>query len=401
MTVPGMSIRQFRQEVTDELVENILPYWSSKMVDNERGGFYGQRDGFDRLVAEADKGVILNMRILWTFSRAAYYVSDAYRALATRAFDYIVEHFVDAELGGVYWAVDCNGAPVNTKKQIYAQAFGIYALSEYYMLTNDERSLELAIHLFDLIEKYSFDKQYNGYLEAFTRQWELLDDLRLSDKDANEKKTMNTHLHVLEAYTNLYRCWPDDLLRVKLSNLISVFRNHIITGKVHFGLFFTDNWELRSDKISYGHDIEGSWLLYEAAAVLDDEALMGDTAQISVDMVDVALEKGMDPDNGLKNENVDIRKDWWPQAEALVGLVNAWQLTRREHYLTHAFGVWNFIKEKLIDRAEGEWFWGVDERGEVIRSEDKAGPWKCPYHNSRAMFELLNRLPKSEIKGYL
>jgi mannobiose 2-epimerase len=246
--------------------------------------------------------------------------------------------------------------------------------------------------LFELIEQYSFDPVYNGYLEAFDRDWRLLEDLRLSEKDANEKKTMNTHLHVLEAYTNLYRCWPDDKLRKQLRNLIIVFRDKIINNDLHFRLFFDEQWNSKSNEISYGHDIEGSWLLYEAAEVLDDHDLLKEIKHLSVAMVDVAIRQGLDDDGGLMNEAHDADKHWWPQAEALVGLVNAWQLTSRSEYLDLTSQVWSFIKTRMIDRKHGEWYWRVDRDGNVNFSEDKAGPWKCPYHNGRAMLELLRRL---------
>lgn len=385
-------IKDLRQKSTAEL-KDILHYWITRMIDHRRGGFFGRRSGYDELDENADKGVILNTRILWTFSQATREFSTEYRPYADRAFNYLRNFFFDLEKGGVYWMLDCEGSPVNTKKQIYAQAFAIYALAEYYLATKNEESLALAISLFRLIEKYSFDKKYNGYLEAFDRDWVLLEDLRLSDKDANEKKTMNTHLHVLEAYTNLYRCSTDPLLAKKLKNLIELFRDQIINAEMHFGLFFDEQWNVKSKEVSYGHDIEGSWLLYEAAEVLGDRHLKQQSAKIAVQMVDTAITQGLDADGGLMNEAHDSDKHWWPQAEALVGLVNAWQLTGEECYFDKTLKVWNFIENRLIDRKNGEWFWRVNRQGVVNFSEDKAGPWKCPYHNGRAMLELLKRLP--------
>lgn len=383
---------RFRRECLTELQDNILPYWRDKMIDHQNGGFYGRRDGFDKLDEYADKGVILNTRILWTFSHAAHRFSKEYNGLATRAYEFLIDRFVDHEKGGVYWMLDYKGIPVNTKKQVYAQAFAIYALAEYYLLSGNESSLKHAIGLFHNIERYSFDGRDNGYLEAFDRDWKLLEDLRLSDKDANEKKTMNTHLHVLEAYTNLYRCWRDNRLLTQLKNLIGLFNRRIITSDHHFGLFFDDKWNSRSAAISYGHDIEGSWLLYEAAIVSEDEGLIRETGEMAIRMVDAAIREGLDDDGGLRNESHDPNKDWWPQAESLVGLVNAWQITRSPAYLATAEKVWGFIRKHIIDPKNGEWFWGVNHSGEVNWREDKAGPWKCPYHNARAMLELAERL---------
>ena len=387
-------MQNLREECLAEVQNNILPYWRDKMVDHNNGGFFGRRDGFDRLDATADKGVILNTRILWTFSHAARHVSEEYHGLATRAYQYLIDRFLDREKGGVYWMVDCKGFPTNTKKQVYAQAFAIYALSEYYLLSRDESSLKTAQEIFSCIEQTSFDPVENGYLEAFDRDWTLLADLRLSEKDANEKKTMNTHLHVLEAYTNLYRCWRDERLLRQLKNLIRLFTDNITGRDYHFGLFFDEKWNVRSNEISYGHDIEGSWLLYEAAVVSEDEELINRTGKLAVSIVDVTIKEGLDNDGGLNNEAHNPARDWWPQAEAMVGLVNAWQISGRTDYLDIAANVWTFIKEHIIDYRNGEWFWGTDQFGKANVDEDKAGPWKCPYHNGRAMLELAERLSR-------
>ena len=388
-----------KEEFRKELVTNILPYWMNRMVDEEYGGFHGRRDGYDHLDLKADKGIILNTRILWTFSHAAYILRDNnYKRVADRAYQYITRYFIDSKFRGVYWMVNFEGTPVATKKQVYAQAFATYAFAEYFKVSGKKESLEHAIDLFHLIEKHSFDQKENGYLEAFDREWKLLEDLRLSDKDANEKKTMNTHLHVLEAYTSLYRIWKDAFLAKQLRNLILVFRDKIISTNKHFNLFFDEHWNVKSHEISFGHDIEGSWLLFEAAEVLEDENLINEIKNLCLAMVEETLRQGFDEDGGLMNEAndkglVDGDKHWWPQAEALVGLVNAWQLSANDKYLEAAIRTWRFIQTKLVDKEYGEWYWRVDRSGVVNRDEDKSGPWKCPYHNGRAMLELMNRLP--------
>ena len=294
--------------------------------------------------------------------------------------------------------VNFEGSQLVTKKQVYAQAFAIYAFAEYFKASGKKESLEHAIDLFHLTETYSFDQNENGYLEAFDREWILLEDLRLSDKDANEKKTMNTHLHILEAYTSLYRVWKDAFLGKQLRNLILIFRDKIISNTKHFNLFFDEHWNVKSHEISYGHDIEGSWLLFEAAEALEDENLISEIKKLCLAMVEETLQQGFDEDGGLMNEAndkglIDGDKHWWPQAEALVGLVNAWQLSANDKYLEAAIRTWRFIQTKLIDKEYGEWYWRVDRSGVVNRDEDKSGPWKCPYHNGRAMLELMNRLP--------
>lgn len=381
------------------LKENILPFWTQKMVDDKNGGFIGQIDGAGKRHENADKSIILNTRILWSFSAVYQHLKeDQYKQLAKRSFDYLLQHFVDHEYGGVYWMVDAQGKVKDPKKQIYAQAFMIYALTEYYKITQEDKALELSIALFKLIEKHSLDIQHKGYLEAFDRQWQLLEDLRLSDKDANEKKTMNTHLHVLEAYTNLYRLWKHESLRQALKNLIKLFLEKFIDDHGHFKLFFDETWQSKTDKISYGHDIEGSWLLYEAAEVLGDQALLEEVKTASLKMADVFIKEGISPEHAVYNESdngiYEEELHWWPQAEAMVGLVNAWQLTGKEHYLEVTARIWEFTKKNLIDWKTGEWHWGINTKGEILASEDKAGPWKCPYHNSRALLEVIQRLHK-------
>lgn len=381
---------------TYAVLNNILGFWSRNMVDMKHGGFYGRIDGQHQLDVKADKGVILNARILWSYS-AAYQLTDnpRFKMLADRAYEYFVKYFIDSRHGGAYWMLDCTGLIKDTKKQIYAQAFAIYALSEYHKINPYRRALDHSRYLFELIEAHSFDPQNNGYIEALDREWQAIADVRLSDKDLNATKTMNTHLHVLEAYTNLYRIWPNQELKTQLINLIRMMSTTFLYDSGHFKLFFGDEWKLLSDEYSFGHDIEGSWLLFEAAEVLQEEALIGEVKDISMKMVHAALE-GMDHDGGLMNEAnaqglTDTDKHWWPQAEALVGLANAWQLTGEEVFLDHLSDVWQFTKKHIVT-PDWEWRWRVSRDGQPYEEEDVAGPWKCPYHNSRAMIELNHRL---------
>lgn len=391
------SFSELRQQVKAELTQNILPFWSSKMVD-PRGGFFGRIDGSNTLVPDADKGGILNARILWTFSSAWLQEKNpVYLEMANRAQEYILNHFFDAELGGTFWTISAEGNPVDTKKQIYSQAFFIYALSEHYRASGNETSLQKAIELFGLIEKYSFDQELNGYFEAYSRDWHLLDDLRLSAKDANEKKTMNTHLHILEAYTNLFRVWKDEHLRKQLRNLILVFIKKIVNpAKNHLDLFFDDCWTSKSTIVSYGHDIEASWLIDEAARVLGDPELLKQVQSVCIKIAEAACE-GLQSDGSLMYEydpesgHRENDRHWWVQAEAVVGFLNAHEFTGDEAWLKKAVNCWTYIAENLIDRAEGEWFWSVSGEGKVNTTDDKAGFWKCPYHNSRMCLEVMAR----------
>lgn len=392
------TINTLRKEVTEELEGNILPFWMNKMTDRERGGFYGRISGEDVLMPDEPKGAILNARILWTFS-AAYRLlkKPEYLATATRAKRYLLDFFYDKQFGGIYWSVDCEGNPLDTKKQIYALGFAIYGLSEYARATGDEEALEYAIRLFEVIEKYSFDAEKNGYVEALTRDWQPIADMRLSDKDENEKKTMNTHLHILEPYANLYRVWKDGRLKTQLKNLIELFVTKILdTQTYHLNLFFEDDWTNKYHLISYGHDIEASWLIHEAALVLGDETVLKQIEPVIV-RIARAADEGLNADGSMTYERfsdkgeTDCELHWWVQAENVVGHLNLYQHFGDEEALSTALRCWQFIKDKLIDRENGEWYWSRFADGSINRNDDKAGFWKCPYHNGRMCLEINER----------
>lgn len=391
-------MQELINELRQELTKFILPYWSDRMTDDEYGGFIGRIDGQNMPHPQADKGVVLNARILWTFSAAYQFTGlEIHKNIAEWTYAYFQQHFFDTHFGGVFWSVDYQGQPKDPKKQVYAQAFAIYGLSEFYKISQHKKSLDQAISLYQLMEKHAFDQENNGYFEAYDRKWQLLEDLRLSEKDANEKKSMNTHLHVLEAYSNLYRVWPDPQLKQQLTNLINIFLEKIIDRETrHFHLFFDEKWQVKSSTQSYGHDIEGSWLLQEAAEIIDEPELVKITRHIAIEMVDACLKEGFDKDHGLnyekKDGHLDTDKHWWPQAEAVVGLINAWHISENQMYLDQALRVWDFIKVYMIDREKGEWYFRISRDHQPYSEEDKAGPWKCPYHNSRMCLEVINRL---------
>lgn len=420
-------VKTLKAEVRDVLENNILSFWLEKMVDKENGGFYGQMTGEGQLVKTADKGCILNARILWSFS-AAYRVlrKPEYLEAATRAKDYIINHFIDKEYGGTYWSLDYKGQPRDTKKQFYAIGFTIYGLSEYARATGDREALDYAISLYECIEEHSLDREYNGYIEACTREWGEIADMRLSELDANYPKSQNTHLHIIEPYTNLYRCIkelkaaescnyvpaigsvlpigitvPDEFvvrLESSLRNLITIFTDKILNPETHhLDLFFDMDWTRQAGRLeSYGHDIECSWLMHEAALVLGDETVLRKVESI-VQMVAKASEKGLNEDGSMVHEAnldtgyVDTDRHWWVQAENVVGWINIWQYFGDESALQKALRCWQYIKLNLIDHEGGEWWWSRDPERNINRKDDKAGFWKCPYHNSRMCLELIER----------
>ena len=408
-----LDLQLLKREVEEVLHNNILRFWLDHMQDTENGGFYGQMTGDGSLVKEANKGCILNARILWSFS-AAYRVTGRaeYLEAATRAKDYILQYFVDREYGGTYWALDCKGVPVDTKKQFYAIGFCIYGLSEYARATQSSEALDCALSLYQSIEEHSLDPVHNGYIEACTREWGEIADMRLSELDANYPKSQNTHLHIIEPYANLYRVLkalrPDapETVRVEksLRNLIDIFCDKILNPETHhLDLFFENDWTRGAGALeSYGHDIECSWLMHEAALVLGDPIILNKVEPI-VQLVANASEKGLNDDGSMVHEAnldtgyVDTDRHWWVQAETVVGFYNVYQHFGDTSVLDKALRCWQYIKDNLIDREGGEWFWSRDPERRINRRDDKAGFWKCPYHNSRMCLELMERT--GEIKN--
>ena len=420
-------VATMKMEMQDVLENNILRFWLDKMQDDENGGFYGQMTGRGQLIKEADKGAILNARILWSFS-AAYRVlgKKEYLEAATRAKEYFISHFIDHEYGGVFWSLDYKGQPKDTKKQFYAIGFAIYGLSEYARATGDHEALDYAIQLYENIEEHALDHVYNGYIEACTREWGVMEDMRLSDLDANYPKSQNTHLHIIEPYTNLYRCMrefqaaqscnyvpaigavlpvaitvpQETFVRVEASlrNLIHIFTDHILNPATHhLDLFFEMDWTRGAGHLeSYGHDIECSWLMHEAALVLGDKDILNKVEPI-VREVAKASEKGLNPDGSMIHEanldagTVDDDLHWWVQAENVVGWMNIYQYFGDEDALQKAVRCWEYIKQNLIDKENGEWYWSRHKDGSLNLDDDHAGFWKCPYHNSRMCMEILER----------
>jgi len=397
----SLDLRKLQKEFKQEL-NRILEYWFQHTIDEQNGGFIGQIKHNGEANPHATKGAVLNARLLWTFAAANRMLADPKcREMANRAYAYLKEYFWDHEKGGIFWELNYLGNPLNTRKQAYGQGFGIYAFSEYYRASGNKESLDFAIQLFELLESHFADDKFGGYIEAHDRNWEPLKDMRLSERDANYPKSMNTHLHILESYTNLYRVWPNAKLRQRIQHLLQVFAGKIVDRQTgHFNLFFEMDWTCKSDIVSFGHDIEGAWLLREAAIEIRQDNLK--IEGVALRLVGATLREGTDSDGSIFSEKVgdklDTNKHWWMQAEAMVGLMDAYQITDEKPYLESMGKVWDFIKKHVIDFEKGEWFGHVDQYGNPLDSEDKAGFWKCPYHNSRAMMELIERIDRMDRK---
>lgn len=377
------------REALEKELYAILQYWEQHTVDERHGGFLGKLQHDNTPDPFAAKGAMLNARILWTFSAAYNATGEArFLSIAERAYDYILHYFIDKEFGGVIWSVDYKGLPLETKKQVYAIAFVVYALSEFHKATKNEKAKEIAIGLYSLLQLYSYDPVQGGYLEAFTRDWK--DDVVLQGS-GRERKATDTHLHVLEAFTNLYSIWPDAGLKTHIADLLKIFHDKIIDPQTHhLRLYFDDTWHPKSNTISYGHDITASWLMLSAAEAIGEEALTGKFRNVALQIAN-ATKEGLDTDGGLWSDERNNEKRWWPQAEAIVGFINAWEVSGEEHFLQQAKDSWAFIEQHLIDKTNGEWFWGVDGEKNLLE-EDKVGLWKCPYHNGRACLEAMRRL---------
>lgn len=389
-------LAQYRRQVETELTGNILPFYLNHAIDHEHGGFYGLIANDLAVQPEAPKGLIQNCRILWTFSQAYRLLkTPSYLGMADRAYHYLLDCFWDSNYGGLYWLLDYRGKPLDTTKMMYGQAFGIYGLAEYYRATGQRESLDRAITLVQLLDRRCRDRQYGGYIEGRQADWTERSGLSIDQVPA--AKTMNTHLHLLEACTNLFRACGDALLRSTLKDLILITLQHLVDQETgHFKLHFDAAWQSLSDHISYGHDIEGSWLLVEAAEVLDDAGLWPQAKEVALKMAQATYEEGRDADGGLFNEGgpagiTNSNKDWWPQAEAMVGFLNAYQLTRQPHFLDASLQSWQFVQQYIIDKQHGEWFWAVTRAGQP-HNREKTGPWKGPYHNGRACLEVMRRV---------
>ncbi|NHK29132.1 hypothetical protein FF098_014520 [Parvularcula flava] len=391
------TLNTLRDEFRSEL-ERIADWWMANAPDDANGGFHGQINMDNTPEPGAEKGCVLNARILWTFSELAAFDDRAeYRAMADRAYESFTGSFLDPIHGGAWWSLNADGAPSSRRKQTYAQGFGIYGLSAYYHLTGEQRVLDYALELARLLEEKTYDAEKGGYIEAFAEDWSPIDDVRLSERDLQATKTMNTHLHILEPYTALYRVHPTDHTRELLrKNIVLLAEKFIAPRGTHQRLFFDDNWNSLSDEVSFGHDIEASWLLHEALEVLDDPALMALYLPHVRQLADACLKESLNAFGEgiceLGHHGPERIYEWWCQAEALVGFLNAWQLTGEERYLRAVMEVWQFIKSDVLDTENGDWHAYAGDVPDYSNLGYKAGFWKGPYHTCRALIECARRI---------
>ncbi len=385
----------FASEVKENLTSNILPYWLR--LKDPRGGFYGEVLSDGTVQYDAPRGVILNARLIWSFAAAYAALPDPqYLEAAVYAKDWFLDHFCDHRYGGVYWSVTAGGEALDTKKQLYAQGFAIYGLSELYKVAPDEAALQQAIDLYQVVETHFADKEFGGYIEALSRDFSPLADMSLSAHDINADKTMNSHLHLLEAYANLYQVWPDEGLKAAVERLLLLVESRIMALSGHLQLYFRRDWTVIPGAISYGHDIETSWLALECAFALKDDAIIDRVRPWARALGDAGNE-GLLPDGSLRYERhpdgrYDDERQWWVQAETVVGNLWLWKYHGDAAAAERAESCWAYIRDHLVDAAGGEWWWAVLADGSLDRVHPKAGFWKCPYHNSRMCLQVMRLL---------
>ncbi|MBP5333081.1 MAG: AGE family epimerase/isomerase [Bacteroidales bacterium] len=379
--------------VSKELT-SILNYWLT--LKDPQGGFYGEVLSDGTVLHNAPRGVILNARIIWSFA-AAYEVlkKPDYLVAAMEAKEYFLRVFCDHKYGGVYWSVSADGERLDDKKQLYSQGFAIYGLSELYRVTKDTEALKAAVNLYKVVEKFFADKENGGYIEALARDFSPLEDMSLSAHDINADKTMNSHLHILEAYANLYKVWPDKDLKKAVESLLDIVGTKIMDSDGHLQLYFRRDWTVMPGGVSYGHDIETSWLALECAMALGDPEVVERVRPWALKMAHAGNE-GLLPDGSMRYEvradgSLDDSRQWWVQAETVVGNLWLWKYHGEPEGLNRALVCWEYIKTHLV-RPDGEWHWAILPDGTPDLSQPRAGFWKCPYHNTRMCLEVIRLL---------
>jgi mannobiose 2-epimerase len=379
-------------------LHNVLNWWATYTVDEKNGGFYGAVSGENVPAEEAERFLVLNARILWTFAAAYGYTNDEkHKALAGRAYDYLIKHFHDKEHGGFYAYVNYRGEVSNNRKFTYGNVYAVYALAEYARLFDHADAKKLAQETVEILDKYMWDTEHMGYLEVATREWEYLPETNMLGYSPDTEKTMNTHLHVVEAYATLLRIDNSPRLRHRVRTLLYLFLDKIINPSVwHFHYWQRRDWSLTNGNYSIGHDIEGTWLLLEAAEILGEPEVITDVRRACILMARAVYDIGTNAEGGVYTE-YDIHKrepakhlSWWEQTEGVVGFLNAYEMTGEEKFLDASVKTLDFIDKYFIDREYGGWYIRPKRNGKAFNL--KASPFHCPYHNARMDMEIIRRL---------
>ena len=387
----------------DELTNNILPWWIEHDVDEEHGGFYGAVTNDNAPVPHATRFITLNARLVWTFS-AAYRVmgNPEYKKMADRAYNYFIKYFWDDEYNAANNRVDEFGDPVSKQRYIYGEAFAIYGLSEYARAMGCNEALEYARKLVASLEKHVYDPVYKGYFESCKPDWTHDPWTRGVNRLPTDEKTMNNHLHLIEAYTCLLRTDKSDFMQNKVREHLYVMLNKIVDHDIHHYFYFqARDWKPTTQEISFGHDIEGTWLMMETAEVLGEPEAMRYTKDTCMNMARACYEQGFRKEDGAMLSEYDPVTGhsspflyWWEQNEAVVGFLNAWEVTGEEKYLDASLKCFEFAREHFVDHENGGWFARLSLDGKTVLSTDKVNDYTCPYHNSRMCMEIIERYRK-------
>ena len=364
-------------------------FWA-ELQDKERGGYYGEVDSAFNVHKDAVKGCILNSRILWFFSHADDFDDKNRLEHAKQAFDFLVNAFYDREYGGVYWSVTADGKPCDDMKHTYNIAFAIYALSAYYEASQEPEALSLARQLMQVIEEKCRDEA--GYLEAFSRDFGPHSNEHLSENGVMATRTMNTLLHVMEAYTELHRVAPSDATRDRLREILQIFRDRIYNPELQrLEVFFDRDYNSLIDLHSYGHDIEASWLIDRTVEVLCAEGTEYDLSEITEvlrkKIYEVAFDGHSVPAECCKGEVLETRV-WWVQCEAVVGFFRGYLKTGNKDYANAAAKIYWYTYHTMISMNPFGWYPEILEGGVPDMSKNIADAWTCPYHSGRMYYEL-------------
>ena len=409
-------IKKIFDELRSELVDCILPYWTEYAKDTSTGGFYGAISNTNVPNQKEWRGIVMVSRFLWTYSAAARFLSDeSYMEMADYAHAYMMKNFHDPYYGGMYWSVNADGTILSDKKQTFGNAYAIYALSEYAAAIKEirgedevaENIMGQALSVFSMLEKHASDEEFGGYFEALNRDWSETEDTKLSEKDIDCSKSMNTNLHVMEAYTNLYRTLPSVCPDKKnerkdvgkaLGSLLQIHLSRILAKTYHLVPYFDRDWTPTGPReSSFGHDIEASWLLWDAANELKNIELKKKVKPVVIRMAQLSLLDGFDPNTGGFDYSADedgikdTTRIWWTQAEAINGFYNAWEMTWDSSFEEAVEKIWEWVKKYQKNTEHGEWYWAVSDKGKPAKREPKGGNWKTCYHNARCCMELLRR----------